>query len=235
MKIHTLPGDKVIEGAAQALNEAFAKQAGKEFLFLSCGGSSLAILDHLDSNNFGPRSTVSVLDERYTTDPANNTFALITQTDFYKKISANGAHFIDTRVEDGESIEGLAKRFEDGLRDWRGRTHGAVIAMVGIGPDGHTGGMMPHPDEVEFFNTTFNDDAHWVASYDAKDRNPFRLRVTTTLPFMRTIDTAIIYMVGENKRRSLERLLADEGGLAETPCRVWKDVAGAELFTDLTP
>ncbi|MHB1163157.1 MAG: 6-phosphogluconolactonase [Minisyncoccota bacterium] len=232
MNVRTLPSTMVAKAAAQALNASLAAQQGKEFLFLSSGGSSLSLLEYLDPRHFGPHSTIGVLDERYSADPTINNLALLEQTGFYKKVQAAGAHFIDTKVRPGESIESVATRFEKSLRDWAGRTGGTILASVGVGPDAHTSGIMPYPEDPHHFDTLFNDEAHWVAAYDAHDKNPHRLRITTTFPFLRKIDSAIIFIVGENKRPALKKMLAGTGTLSESPCRIWREVAGAEVYTD---
>lgn len=232
MTIKTLPSAIVVEAAAQALNASFAERQGKEFLFLSSGGSSLSLLEYLDPRHFGPHSTIGVLDERYSEDPAVSTMVQLEQTAFYRMVREAGAHFIDTKVQPGESIASLANRFEEALQAWIEQTEGVIIASVGVGPDAHTSGIMPYPEDPRYFNTLFNDAAHWVAAYDAHDKNPHRLRVTTTLPFLRRIDSAIIFIVGENKRPALEQLLSDAGTLPESPCRIWREVAGAEVYTD---
>ncbi|MHB0865453.1 MAG: 6-phosphogluconolactonase [Minisyncoccota bacterium] len=232
MTIKTLPSAIVVEAAAQMLNASFAERQGKEFLFLSSGGSSLSLLEYLDPRHFGPHSTIGVLDERYSEDPAVSTMVQLEQTAFYRMVREAGAHFIDTKVQPGESIASLANRFEEALQAWIEQTEGVIIASVGVGPDAHTSGIMPYPEDPRYFNTLFNDAAHWVAAYDAHDKNPHRLRVTTTLPFLRRIDSAIIFIIGENKRPALEQLLSDAGTLPESPCRIWREVAGAEVYTD---
>ena len=232
MTIKILPSAIVAEAAAQALNASFAERQGKEFLFLSSGGSSLTLLEYLDPQYFGAQSTISVLDERYSEDPSVSTMAQLEQTAFYRMVREAGAHFIDTKVQPGESIASLASRFEEALRAWVERTEGVIIASVGVGPDAHTSGIMPYPEDPCYFDTLFNDAAHWVAAYDAHDKNPHRLRVTTTLPFLRRIDSAIIFIVGENKRPALEKLLSDAGTHRESPCRIWREVAGAKVYTD---
>ena len=232
MRVHTLSSDTVIAATARALNDEFAASAGEDFLFLSSGGSSLALLEHLDADLFGPHSTIGVLDERYSNDPSINNAAQLANTTFVIHARERGAHFIDTTVHPGETIEQLAVRFEMALREWEGRTHDIIIASVGVGPDAHTSGVMPYPEDPAFFEKTFNDDAHWVAAYDARNKNPLRLRITTTLPFHRIINHPILYIVGENKRIAIEKMLAQEGTLHESPCRIWRKVSGAELYTD---
>ncbi len=232
MNVHVLPSGEVALAAAQALIVRFAVLREKEFLFLSSGGSSLALLEHLDAGPFGPHSTIGVLDERYSSDPSINNTAQLAATDFVIRARERGAHCIDTTVHPGETIEQLAERFELALREWMERTQGVIIASVGVGSDAHTSGVMPYPEDPAFFEETFNDDARWVVAYDAGNKNPLRQRITTTLPFLRRIQHPILFVVGESKRSAIAAMLAAEGVLNEHPCRIWREVPSAELYTD---
>ena len=175
MNISVFPTEKVTREAALCLDSIFAAQKDKPFLFLSSGGSSLGILDYLNPDNFGPESTVCVLDERYSTDPTLNNFAQIEKTNFFKQIQRGGANFIDTKPRVNESMNAVASRFEKDLRDWVTTTGGAIIASIGVGPDAHTSGIMPYPENPTLFQKTFNDESHWVVAYDAENKNPQKI------------------------------------------------------------
>ena len=248
MNIRTFPSQDVAKETAMALNSLFAKQNGKEFLFLSSGGSSLGLLQYINPDNFGSHSTFCVLDERYSEDPLLNNFTQIKSGDFYKQIKERGAHFIDTKIQhswsDGksggkETINSLATRFENELRAWVTRTNGTIIATVGIGHDAHTSGIMPFPEDEELFQKTFNNESRWVVGYDAKDKNPYRLRITTTIPFFKRINSPIIFITSKDKRQALEKLLDGKldgrsgGSINKSPCRIWREIPGVEIFTDI--
>jgi len=237
MDLKTFSKETIVAEASKALNDLFSeqKQQGKDFLFLSSGGSSLSLLDGLDSANFGLNSTIGVLDERYSLDPNVNNLAQLQKSKFYQDIIKKGARVIDTTVHDGESPKDLAVRFEKQLKDWVDCTHGVIIASVGVGPDAHTSGIMPYPENKKFFDEKFNDKSHWVTEYDAEDKNPHRMRVTTTFPFLKKIDHAVIFISGESKKEALKKLLAEEGSLYESPCRIWRGMPEAnmvQVFTD---
>ena len=150
MNVNVFSTETVAREAASALDKFFSEQKGSEFLFLSSGGSSLEILRHIDVSNFGPQSTIGVLDERYSQDPSINNLAQLAATDFFKAAIERGSQFIDTIVRPGESAEDLATRFENQLKDWKNKTDGTIIASVGIGSDGHTSGIMPYPENRTF-------------------------------------------------------------------------------------
>ena len=235
MNLKVFSKETIVKEASKALNELFSAQKGKEFLFLSSGGSSLSLLDGLDPENFGPNSTIGVLDERYSTDSSINNLAQLQKSKFYQDVISRGSRVIDTAVLGGESIQDFANRFEKQLKDWADRTHGVIIASVGVGPDAHTSGIMPYPENKKFFDEKFNDARHWVTDYDAEGKNPHRMRVTSTFPFLKKIDHAVIFISGESKKEALRKLMAEEGSLYESPCRIWRDTPSTDkvqIFTD---
>ena len=235
MKIHTIHASELAQKAAERLNEEFRRLASEEkpFLFLASGGSSLALLDLLDTTPFGPLATVGVLDDRFSRDPLVNNFALLEKTQFAEKARDLGACFVNTFPEEGETIEEVASRFESAIREWRDSfPDGAMVATVGVGPDGHTSGIMPFPENPSYFAETFDDKKKWTAGYDAGSKNQYPLRVTVTLPFLRMLDFSLTYAKGDDKKVALDRVCAKEGTLAETPGRILRELKNEELVTD---
>jgi len=49
---------------------------------------------------------------------------------------------------------------------------------------------------------------------------------------LRMVDHAVVYVVGEEKRATFERVLAENGALAETPARIIREMKDVRLFTD---
>lgn len=203
----------------------------RDVLFLSSGGSALSVLDLIDEDVIGPYLTIGIFDERF--DPSNRTsnYAQLRKTDFYKKAVQRGCRLIDTSTAKGQTIEGLADFYENELRSWRARhPRGAIMATMGIALDGHTAGIMPHPDDPERFHELFERE-RWIVSYDAENKNPFRYRVTTTFTFLRYVDLVGIYLVGKEKGEMFRALLSD-GGTHELPGRIIKSLPRGAVYTD---
>ncbi len=118
---------------------------------------------------------------------------------------------------------------EKNLRDWRGR----IVITLGIGPDGHTAGIMPFPEDPQKFQKLFDDPDHWVVSYDAAEKNAYPNRTTVTLPFLRRVDHAVVFVCGKEKQRALEKTLAQKGSLPQTPARIIREMGKIDLFTDI--
>ncbi|MBU1014970.1 6-phosphogluconolactonase [Patescibacteria group bacterium] len=226
--------EAAVEDAAGLLNFELEQYQNRPVLLLLSGGSSLAILEKTSHEYFGPHVTVGALDERYSQKEKENNFAQIAATYFFREATQRGAAFIDTRVREGETQEALVLRFERELRVWRERNpNGIILATIGIGRDGHTAGIMPYPEDPEKFRRLFEQKERWVVGYNAGEKNLYPERATVTLPFLRAIARSLVFLVGEEKRGALERVLAEDGELAATPGRVVRDMADVTLVTDI--
>lgn len=225
--------------AGRKLDEILSrlKSGSVPTLLLLSGGSSIPLLEEVNMENLGPHITLGVLDERFSHDREVNNLAQIEATSFYPKAIASGVRVIDTTVQDGETQNEHAQRFNSSLCGWLDKhPHGYVLATVGMGPDGHISGMMPYPEDPQKFNELFesNDLKVLTAAYDAGDKNPFPLRVTTNMNLMRRIDAAVVFISGKSKRDAWERLNASSGSLAETPARILREMKGeVYVYTDL--
>lgn len=204
-------------------------------LLLLSGGSAFRILDYVNAAMLDQRVTIGVLDERYSEDSQINNFAQLQSTAFAAVAKQRGAQFIPSSVAAGESLDDLARRFRDQLTTWsKSHPESKIFATMSMGPDGHTAGIMPHPENKALFKRLFDDDKQWVIGYDAAGKNEYRYRVTVTLPFLRTeVDAAVVFIGGDSKRAALERVVAEQGMLAETPARIYREMRHATIFTDL--
>lgn len=203
-------------------------------LVLLSGGSSLQLLDALRAELFSSRVSVGMLDERFSSDPKVNNFAQLAETDFFSKMQERYAYFIDSRVQEGEELEGMAMRLQAALKNWKEEHPGGkVIITQGMGPDGHTSGMMPYPNDEETFRELFEDESRWVSGYDAAGKNEYALRVTATMPFLRLVDHSVACIMGKEKAAALSRVLTQEGSLAKTPARIMNEMKEVNIFTDI--
>jgi 6-phosphogluconolactonase/glucosamine-6-phosphate isomerase/deaminase len=218
--------------AGESLGKILVSLKEAPVLLMLSGGSALKILDFVDEEALGGNLTITVLDERFSGDPLVNNFSQLQGTNLYIKALEKEANFIGTLPRKDDTAEILAARLESALRNWRRENpEGKIVATLGMGPDGHTAGIMPFPEEPEMFKKLF-DNKKWVASYDAGNKNPFRLRLTATLPFLRTIDQAVGFIVGEEKKPAFNRLLLKRGNLTQLPALVFWDIKNLQIFTD---
>lgn len=234
MQLHHFPSkDETAKAAAAALASLLNQPS--PILLLLASGSSLGLLDHLKATELSKRITIGMIDERYDINSAINNFAQMSVTPFAQVAAQRGASFIDSRVQTGETLEQFARRLESAWKAWTTQyPNGNIIATLGMGADGHTVGIMPYPENKALFKRLFDDVKRWVVGYDVESKHQYRLRATATLPFLRIeVDAAIVYVVGDDKRQGLARVVAEDGGEHETPARAWRDMRNLQVFTDI--
>ncbi len=222
---------KAIEG----LNKCLKESRKKPVLFMLSGGSSLELLAGIEMRNIGKNITVTVLDERYSTDPAVNNFSQVTETEFYKRAEKKGIDYIDTRVRYRITLKGLAKKFERELQKWRKKhSRGRIIITQGIGPDGHTAGIMPYPENSKKFQKLFDKAGRWIVGYNAtKKKTDYPKRITVTFPFLKEqVDCAIVYATGSKKTKAMRKIFKKKGTLYETPGRIIYQMKNVTVATD---
>lgn len=214
--------------AAAYINSLLATHADKPVLLMLAGGSSREIIDLLDGELLTDQVTITVTDERYTDDLEENNFAHIQGTSFYNHSIAAGSFCIDTQIFSDESHEEHAKRFDKNLKEWkRDFPNGKIIALFGVGKDGHIAGMIPG---TENFDARFNNPDIWAV--DLKDEK-FE-RTTTTFPFLKLIDFPLVYISGVEKAEALALTVAKEGELHQTPARILNEMKEPIVFTDIS-
>jgi len=198
------------------------------------GGSSLALLNFIDTTIIHENATITVLDERHSKDENECNFSQIMATGFYGKARGSGAKFIDIRMKNNESLEDHGERFDRELKNWRVHNPSApIIATIGIGSDGHVAGMMPYPHDKSLFFKHFQGH-RWAVGYNAGAKNLLPLRVTVTIPFLRDqVFFAVSFVSGAEKKDTLKRASANEGILADTPARILCEMKDVNIFTNI--
>ncbi|MFA5935122.1 MAG: 6-phosphogluconolactonase [Candidatus Paceibacterota bacterium] len=236
IKIYTNETKNIISDTSERLNLELEKlyKNKTQILLLVSGGSALKILDSINAEILGSHITFGVLDERYSRDTKVNNFCQIMETGFYNNSINAGVKFIDTRINNNESQNSLAERFENRIKKWRSdNSKGVIVITQGIGPDGHTSGILPFPEEKDFFNKIFNDKNKSVVAYDATGKNQYTLRITTTLSFLRDVDISIVFVCGADKTEALRKTLSSDGDISTTPARIINEMKEVFLFTDI--
>ena len=225
--------ERLKEDAGKVLTEVLRAHAQKPILLMLSGGSALSVLEYVKVEIIGSHITITVLDERFSLDSTINNFTQLEQTAFYAACVERNAHFIPTKVSDGDSIEKVRDRFDSALHKWKEQhPDGVIIATMGIGKDGHTAGIFPGKYAVDF------NGGSWVSSYNVPNEvNPYPDRITVTNTFLREqVDEAILIVTGGEKAqifKELYDLLQQGENKFEKPMSVILKMKKVILCTDL--
>lgn len=188
---------------------------GDNVLWLVPGGSAISVavevaqqLQDTDLSNL----TVTLTDERYgEVGHSDSNWHQLHQSGFHLP----GATMVP--VLHGHSVEETTSEFARHLQEY---CQGAAycIGLFGLGPDGHTAGILPDSPAVE--------STEWAVHYPAN-----YLRITMTPPAIAALDEAVVYAMGEPKRQPLEQLQQDLS-VDEQPAQALKKVSKLIIFND---
>lgn len=236
MQIHKYPTlEEAKKNASEKIASVLLSYAGKKKLFLCSGGSALSILPEtvigLDYENL----TISVLDERYSTNPEINNFLKLKETAFYKNAVVAGANSIDALPSEAMNLEKFSLWFAESLVSWKTvNPDGVVIVTLGMGEDGHTAGILPMPEDSTMFETLFEDPMFWVKGVNVGNKSKYSERVTVTNVFLKEkVDNAIAFTIGAEKTTAYGKLLDSSGSIPEIPARIWHKMKNVDLYTDI--
>jgi 6-phosphogluconolactonase/glucosamine-6-phosphate isomerase/deaminase len=238
MQVKRISKDRLVFETAKAISAILEKEQDKDILLMLAGGSAFEVYNAILPQWLSNRVTIAMTDDRFSHEMDINNAHILQATDFYNESVNADAYFISTEVWNEQTQEELAKRFEYGLRKWREEfPRGVVVAVFGMGEDGHTAGMIPgggkSDGKEKAFPELFEETEKWVVGYSTLN-NEHRDRVTITMSFIRKyVNHAVAFISGEKKHPALERLLAEKGSLAETPARILRELENADIFTDI--
>ncbi len=216
-----------------ALNDMVKNRNGKPLLLLLSGGSSLELLEYITDEALEGGISIGMLDDRYSQDTNINSYLILNDGAFFERALNKGCTFMDSSVSEHESLELYAERYESYIKEWMLMyPDGIIRATVGIGPDGHTSGILPYPEDPHLFETLFNSEK-LIVGYNVGDKSPYKERMTSTCTLLKKCDQTLTYMSGEHKREALQRVVAEQGSLAETPGRIVRELKNETIYTDI--
>ncbi len=210
---------ELAERIAEALN------VGRPVLWLVCGGSNIstaaATLDHIRAKTDASalaRLTLALTDERYgPVGHADSNWAQLVETG----VDLNG--FTSVPILTGGSLEETVAAYSGRIApilNAVGSAGGLIIALFGIGPDGHIAGIIPHSPAV--------DAPGLVYGYDAG----IFTRITLTAPVLKMASAAYVFAFGSSKKDALERLRDGKASFADEPAVILRDIPEAFVYND---
>lgn len=205
--------DYVAKKLAGAIN---GRLAGQEVLWLLSGGSAikLAVAAARLVSAGKADITVSLIDERY--GPPGHADSN------WSQLLAAGFNLPGARLEpvlkgfDFKQTAEAYNEFYSALADkdiYR-------IGLMGIGPDGHTAGLLPNSPAI--------DSIKYVDYYEGPDYR----RITLSAKGIESLDKALVYAAGEDKRRAIEDLAKDIDP-AQQPAQLLKRIGDVDVYNDV--
>jgi len=189
---------------------------GKKVLWLIPGGSAVAIAVAVSKalpKDHSHNLTITLTDERYgEIHHSDSNWEQLTQAGFY---FANASM---KPVLNGKNRQQSTEYFSYLLENTV-RTHDYTIGFFGIGPDGHTAGILPGSPAVQA--------TEYAATYDAGNFE----RITMSPKAIVELNEAVAYATGENKWPVIQQLQTTVP-IDTQPAQILKAVPKFTLFTD---
>jgi 6-phosphogluconolactonase/glucosamine-6-phosphate isomerase/deaminase len=191
--------------------------AGKRVLWMVPGGSAINAVVRIMENIPTPLSnllSVTLTDERYG-EPghADSNWQQLTAAGFLGKESTLLPVLIS-----GKTLEEVVIAF-DNLLSKAFKENEVIIVQLGIGPDGHTAGILPGSDATS---------ASGLATGYATDGFT---RITSTFAAIEQATAAYVMAFGAEKRPTLLELREDRS-LVDQPAQILKRLPEAYIYSD---
>ena len=214
------------------IGDNLEKLKNESVLLFVSGGSCLDVLPDIVNENFN-NITIAVLDERFDQSNENNNFEQLNALPWSKNFLKNGGVFISTKTLKDDTQQKLADRFQAEISKWINENKdGKMIALFGMGSDGHTAGIFPERENVKWFHDLF-DGNEIIASYDATGKNQFTRRITTTNILFEKLEIGFAYIIGQEKKKALLDFKSGAKKANELPVMLIRNVKNIKLVTDI--
>jgi len=203
-------------------------EAVEDTVCLLSGGSALDMVEYLDIEHSGECRTIFMMgDERVSRESnINNYLQLIGRYGSHQVAK----HIIPTVPLVNESPELFVARIENiFLQTLSKLKNPKIMAVLGVGMDGHTAGIFPMNKET--FGKVYRDDRSYVSIPAEGLRIDPRASFTPSW-LLANVDEIIGYVTGESKQSILHNLLNESKEIHERPAEVIKRHKRSFIFTD---
>lgn len=213
-----------------------ALKTEKKILLLLSGGSAIEVYKNLadqfkkQKKHFAKNLAVGLVDERYgPMGHLDSNEKQIRDTGFYDVVKEKGGEVLtiltdkDDPCQEAERIdESIYRHIYEGYKVW---------AVLGIGTDGHTAGILPQKSRDEFKKIFPSKRlaVYYVLPVDYP--NPFKRRITITPAVLSKINLAIVVAKSQGKEEALQRMFNHNEPSYRTPAVLLRVIKGT-LFTD---
>jgi 6-phosphogluconolactonase len=206
-----------IADLSAAISTALAEN--KQLLMLVSGGSNIGVavtvLNNLPADQIS-RLQVTLVDERY--GPVGHADSNWQQL-LNAGLQTEQATLLPVLQSD-LTLQATADVYEKLFLDAAQQAN-TIIGLLGIGPDGHTAGILPD-------TAAASDEDSIVIAYKAGTYE----RLTLGYKALRMIDAAYVFAFGPVKRPAIEALIDTDLPLSQQPAQILKQLTASYLYTD---
>lgn len=221
--IKTPSTQPIVDYLSCQLNERL--QWGERVLWLLSGGSAVEIAVKTARSLIAPdfkKLTISLADERF--GPVGHPESIWQQLKD-AGLDVPGAKLLP--VLKGQNFEETAAAWEKDMRE-AFKTNNYKIALLGVGPDGHTAGILARSPA-----STYSGDK-LVFAYQSKaipGVRPAFKRITLTNRALSLLDEIVVPAMGQSKHDALENLKSNLP-VEQQPAQIIKQVERTYVYND---
>ena len=211
----------IAENSLDDLGQRLIKELrqDKNVLWLVSGGSNIAsavtVMKSIPGN-LQMQLTIMPVDERFgNVGHSDSNFQQLLDAGF-----DSGDAILLNILEPSLNLEQTDERFKS-LAGQAFEEADVVIALLGIGADGHLAGILPN-------SLASQEPRKYVVSYES---SPYT-RITLAFPALRKIKAAYVYAYGESKTETLTKLINETISPELQPAQILKELDEAYVYND---
>lgn len=217
---------QALQKAGKYLSEKIKKSKDKKLLLLS-GGSAFEILPYLSKSILNPELSVTMLDDRFSTDPKINNFLQLKSTSFFKIAEKKATIFISSAPSE-KSLGKYAENYQKNIKTWLNENpNGKIFATFGIGADGHTAGIFPEKN-FKLFQKKYQ--GKMIVHHTVKNAPACSQRVTVSPSLIKKISASCGVVFGQEKKLILEKMKKRNTSPWQIPAKIWLKNKGSKIF-----
>lgn len=192
------------------------KEVDEQTLLLLSGGSQKILYEMLAQEKKLKPFAVAMVDERFGEKMhENSNEKMIRETGLIADLETRRVVFYPV-LSGNTDIAKTAVDYERTMKDLLSKA-GKKVAILGIGPDGHTAGIVPN--RLDFSDPLFSQQGNLVGWFNDATSS-FGKRVTTTFDLLIQMDILLILAFSSSKQEPLKKMFAD-GPIEEIPARFY--------------
>ncbi len=249
--IHNKDSENIYPNAAQLLIKSLKSHQKEKILILLSGGSVINLYKKLagyirSANIKNDSLVVGQVDERFKpenskleTRNSNKTSKInsqiIGETGLWEVCNKKSIPYY--LVSQEGTLEESAEKYDQTISKLF-KEYTYKIAVLGIGEDGHTAGLLPGYEKawnIDKFVVGYKIDDGQNKAMAISCPNIFRQRITVTPKTLQDLDQVLVVASGENKKEAIREILdpVNENNINKYPAVLLQKIKEVDLFTDI--